>query len=214
MSKFLISNLENYNKELPSSYDECVSAFKNTIYKYILHYNLINQEKMLYFDINTLYIGIEMIECVFLMLLLKTKNLQLVIQNSENTIFYFFEFIEQMNRPKTELHALLNLTIHDAKLFVYKKTIYDIQVFKNTLSNEENNIFCRLKKFTLCYKHIINMILKVKTINEIIENFETLDEYMKNDLTDEQIDMCLSIDIENISDNNLYETLDDLLLSN
>ena len=143
MSEFVISNIENYNRHLSSTYHECVIAFKNTIYKYFLHYSLIVQEKNIVFDVNTLMVGINTIECIFSMLLLKTKNLKLVIQNSENTIFYFFEFIEQMNSPRTELQSLLNLTIMDAKMFVYKKTIFDLNIIKTPLSVEENECFCK-----------------------------------------------------------------------
>lgn len=210
MSQFSILDIENYNKKLQSSYEDCVMGFKNTIYKYFLHYSLITQEKTITFDIKTLIMGIETIECIFLMLLLKTKNLQLVIQNSENTIFYFFEFIEQMNRPNTELHALLNLTITDAKLFVYKKTLFDIQLNKTINTTLENNIFCKLKQFTLVHKQILTMLLKTKNIKEIIEKYEYFDEYMKSDYTNEQINNCLAIDISDVTNDNLNEILDSL----
>tara|TARA_B100000482_G_C12557725_1_gene278804 strand:+ start:207 stop:839 length:633 start_codon:yes stop_codon:yes gene_type:complete len=210
MSQFSILDIENYNKKLQSSYEDCVMGFKNTIYKYFLHYSLITQEKTITFDIKTLIMGIETIECIFLILLLKTKNLQLVIQNSENTIFYFFEFIEQMNRPNTELHALLNLTITDAKLFVYKKTLFDIQLNKTTNTTLENNIFCKLKQFTLVHKQILTMLLKTKNIKEIIEKYEYFDEYMKSDYTNEQINNCLAIDISDVNNDNLNEILDSL----
>ncbi len=210
MSQFSITKVSNYNKKLQCSYEDCIIGFKNTIYKYFLHYSLITQEKSISFNLTTLIMGIETIECIFLMLLLKTKNLQLVVQNSENTIFYFFEFIEQMSRPHTELHALLNLTLVDAKLFVYKKTLFDIQLTKTTHSLVENDLFCRLKQFTLIHKQILIMLLKTKTISDIIENYEFFDEYMRSDYSDEQIAKCLSIDISNITSDNLIDTLNSL----
>ena len=179
MSQFSISNIENYNKSLTSTYEDCIVAFKNTIYKYFLHYSLINQEKTLTFDVDTLIVGINTIECIFSMLLLKTKNLNLVVQNSENTIFYFFEFIEQMKRPRTELQSLLNLTTMDAKLFVFKKTIFDLQVKKTTYTKEENEIFCKFKEFVLVYKKFLTVILVAKNVNEIIDEFDELNSYIK-----------------------------------
>ena len=207
MSEFSISNIENYNKSLSSTYEECVNAFKNTIYKYFLHYSLISQEKTLTFDDDTLMTGINTIECIFTMLLLKTKNLGLVVQNSENTIFYFIEFIEQMNRPRTELQSLLNLTIMDAKLFVYKKTIFDLQVKKATLNKEENDVLCKFKHFTLAYKKFLNIIIVTKNINEIIDEFDKLDSYINTNITSKSLDQFLSIDISTVNKNNLSEIL-------
>ena len=207
MSEFSISNIENYNKSLSSTYEDCVNAFKNTIYKYFLHYSLITQEKTLTFDVETLMIGINTIECIFTMLLLKTKNLSLVVQNSENTIFYFFEFIEQMNRPRTELQSLLNLTIMDAKLFVYKKTIFDLQVKKATLNKEENDVLCKFKHFTLAYKKFLNIIIVTKNINEIIDEFDNLDSYINTNITSKSLDQFLSIDISTVNKENLSEIL-------
>ena len=129
------------------------------------------------------------------MLLVKTKNLKLVVQNSENTIFYFFEFVEQMTRPRTELQSLLNLSITDAKLFVYKKTIFDLQVSKTRYNDDEHKLFRKLKHFTLVYKKFISILLVTKTINEIIEEFDILDSYVKRVYLNKSIDECLDIDV-------------------
>tara|TARA_X000000368_G_C22959794_1_gene680459 strand:+ start:697 stop:1134 length:438 start_codon:yes stop_codon:yes gene_type:complete len=141
------------------------------------------------------------------MLLLKTKNLGLVVQNSENTIFYFIEFIEQMNRPRTELQSLLNLTIMDAKLFVYKKTIFDLQVKKATLNKEENDVLCKFKQFTLAYKKFLNIIIVTKNINEIIDEFDKLDSYINSNITSKSLDEFLAIDISTVNKENLSEIL-------
>ena len=208
MSQFSISNIENYNKTLASAYEDCIVAFKNTIYKYFLHYSLISQEKSLTFDVDTLIVGINTIECIFSMLLLKTKNLSLVVQNSENTIFYFFEFIEQMKRPRTELQSLLNLTTMDAKLFVYKKTIFDLQVKKTTYTKEENEIFCKFKEFAVVYKKFLTVILVAKNVNEIIDEFDELNSYIKKVFIKKPIDDCLAIDISTVNKNNLLNILE------
>ncbi len=207
MSQFVISDVENYNKQLSSTYEDCIIAFKNTIYKYFLHYSLITQEKNITFDVNTLIVGINTIECIFSMLLIKTKNLSLVVQNSENTIFYFFEFIEQMNRPRTELQSLLNLTIMDAKMFVYKKTIFELQVKKTINSSQENKTLCKFKEFTLIYKKFLSLILVAKKVNEIIDEFDKLDSYVNSNLTSETIDNCLAIDISTVNNDNLLDVL-------
>ena len=207
MSQYVISNINNYNKDLTSTYEDCIIAFKNTIYKYFLHYSLITQEKTLCFDVNTLMIGINTIESIFSILLLKTKNLNLVVQNSENTIFYFFEFIEQMTRPRTELQSLLNLTIVDAKLFVYKKTIFDLEGKKTNLSKEENDILNKFKQFTLVYKKFLSIILSRKKINEIIDEFDTLDSYVNTHFTNDSMNECLDLDISTVDMDNLFDIL-------
>lgn len=85
--------------------------------------------------------GIETIQTVFSFLLLYTKNIDLITLHCEKSYLYFIEFIGQIGSDST---AYLQLNCKDAILFVYKKTIYDINNdFKKDfeISKEQKKIF-------------------------------------------------------------------------
>ena len=64
--------------------------------------------------------GVETISYVFKFIILYTKNLKLTNHYSRKSIFYFIEFLQQINKNKIEF---LNLSLSDAIVFVYNKTI-------------------------------------------------------------------------------------------
>ena len=57
------------------------------------------------------------------MLLLYTKNLELVNYHCQKSYYYYVEFIGQIGDDN---HSFLQLNSKDATLFVYKKTIFEI----------------------------------------------------------------------------------------
>ena len=94
--------------------------------------------------------GIVTLNHVFNLLLLYTKNIQLVVTHSQKALFYYAEFISQIG----ETNAFLQLTSHDAALFVYKKTIYEINKdhFKN-VDKDDNNKLIQIKYYYHPYPH-------------------------------------------------------------
>uniref|UniRef100_A0A6C0EZ67 Uncharacterized protein n=1 Tax=viral metagenome TaxID=1070528 RepID=A0A6C0EZ67_9ZZZZ len=123
-----LQNIENYKKD---SGDAVVSYNEMDIYmKYV---NVINQ--YLLFGIETIknknseylkYIlikGLFTISHVFKMLLLFTQNLDLTYYHCQKSYSYYIEFIGQIGDDAV---TYLQLNSKDAALFVYKKTIFDI----------------------------------------------------------------------------------------
>jgi hypothetical protein len=123
-----LQNVENYKKD---SNDLAVSYNEMDIYmKYV---NVINQ--YLLFGIETIknqnleylkYIlikGLFTISHVFKMLLLFTQNLDLTYHHCQKSYSYYIEFIGQIGDDAV---TYLQLNSKDAALFVYKKTIFDI----------------------------------------------------------------------------------------
>tara|TARA_B100001057_G_C22867293_1_gene957112 strand:- start:1726 stop:2544 length:819 start_codon:yes stop_codon:yes gene_type:complete len=77
-------------------------------------------------DINInacMYIAVNSIHRVFEYVLIKTKNIEKAYYYAQKTYFYYIEYMEQIY--KTNLQNNLNQT--DAVLFIYKKTIFEIQ---------------------------------------------------------------------------------------
>ena len=90
--------------------------------------------------------GVETLEHILKMLFLYTKNSTLTFYYLEKSVYYYLEFIEQMNQDK---NSFLKLNTKDAILFLYKKTIFDInhQIKENHKPNsDDKKVFETLTK--------------------------------------------------------------------
>ena len=85
------------------------------------------------------------------------------VENTEKAIYYYTQFIEQME--ENIMHDL-SVSSNNASLFVYKKTIYDLQ--PNT---ETPLLSLTLKNFDyllLIYRNILDSLLKSEDYNSFI----------------------------------------------
>lgn len=136
MSK-LISSSENYKNNLTESVNTIIHKYIECIQEYMLFsISNIHIQKNYYFKyiINK---GIETIYYVFFMLLMYTKNLDLAYYHACKSFYYYIEFIGQVGDDN---HVFLRLTSKDAILFVYKKTIFEINdTFKQKYESPTGN---------------------------------------------------------------------------
>ena len=202
MTEYAISNKKNYLNTLNVSYTICFKTYKKLIYMYLKHYYDLLVDKNIQYDSDILITGLYALDNIFTILLLKTRNIMLASQNSEKTIFYFFEFVEQMKKPKTDIQTILKLGVSDAKIFIYKKTIYDLQEVDSKLSKEDNTFFYDLKDLTNIYRSIISQLIQNSTIYDIMENINKInncinyEEFMKTKLV--KLEKITHVNIENL----------------
>ena len=131
-----LQNVENYKKDVYTNINNNNSIMAenhNEMDTYMKYVNVINQ--YLLFGIETIknknseylkYIlikGLFTISHVFKMLLLLTRNLDLTYYHCQKSYSYYIEFIGQIG---DDAITYLQLNSKDAALFVYKKTIFDI----------------------------------------------------------------------------------------
>jgi hypothetical protein len=67
--------------------------------------------------------GIETLLHVFSIIFYYTKNLELTFYHTQKAYYFYIEFIEQISDDNV---TFLQLSSRDAVMFVYKKTIFDI----------------------------------------------------------------------------------------
>ncbi len=118
-----LSNSDNYKKKLDVSDSEIFNNYTSLINEYS-NFFIDNTfiQKQTYF--NYVYLkGIETISSVFKLLLLYTKNLPLTIFHCQKSFYYYIEFIGQIGDSN---HQFLQLNSKDATLFVFKKTVFEI----------------------------------------------------------------------------------------
>jgi hypothetical protein len=168
-----LQNVENYKKDVyinssnNNNNNALMAENHNEMDTYMKYVNVINQ--YLLFGIETIknknseylkYIlikGLFTISHVFKMLLLFTRNLDLTYYHCQKSYSYYIEFIGQIGDDAV---TYLQLNSKDAALFVYKKTIFDInQEYKKnyyeTKAEEKKN-------------KIISIF--IDTYNKLIEN--------------------------------------------
>ena len=160
----LLNNSENYYECLNESKRVCCIYFCSLINEY--NNKILNEKD------NIVSYGINIIHHVFNYILLYTKNLAMTITYSKNAYVYYIEFIEQI---KNKNNLFLKLKKEDAALFVYKKTIFNIN--KNHIKNKNNDLkIMKIYDLTMYYKNKIQKFLnnehKNKDINVFYNNIK------------------------------------------
>ena len=117
--------------------------------------NIFIQEPIYY-----LYVIVKGIECisnVFITLLLYTKNFNLVYYHCQKAFCYYVEFISQIGN---ENHSFLKLNAKDAILFVYRKSIFQVDNdFKKKYKSKQSE-----KAF---YSEICDICKRINKMSEI-----------------------------------------------
>lgn len=138
--KYSLDNESNFYSTIDTSKkNRYINRYISIINQYLLYccekIFLQNNNNNVY----TILKGIECITNIFNFLLLYTKNIELVVYHCQQSYFYYIEFIEQIRNEK---NSYLKLSIKDAVLFVYRKTIFKLETTnKNKTSETKENIF-------------------------------------------------------------------------
>ena len=119
----LLHNSENYKKKIKDTSTDVILQYISLIDQYVLQC-----KENIYIQNDTYYKyvlikGINTLSHVFNIIYLYTKNLDLTFYHCQKSMCYYIEFIGQIGDDN---HSFLQLNSKDASLFVYKKTIFDI----------------------------------------------------------------------------------------
>ena len=178
----ILSDVSFYKDKIDFKLQKCVDLYINLMDEYfisIIEKKKINNSKCFLFIFER---GMTTIQHVFILLLLYTKNLQLVLNECKKGYFYYIEFIEQI---MDEDYNFLHLSSSEAVLFVYKKTIYEINLnyrkknnrllmdeelfmnnFKLIITKFQYNLYSLMKQ--VIHDHDNIAIIKEKLINNKI----------------------------------------------
>jgi hypothetical protein len=123
INKFSLYNTSNYNSNITVNIENINTAFCKIINEYLFYIsdNILIQNHNYYIFI--ILRGLNMLKHIFNILILYTKNLDLCVYHCKKAYLFYVEFIGQIGN---DTHSYLQLNSKDALLFVYKKTIYEI----------------------------------------------------------------------------------------
>ena len=172
-------DMNNYNKELNSDiFHQSVNSYiniGNQCVKYLLNNLKTTNKEYLNFIIKR---GLKTLEHVHNILFIYTKNDILIKHHLEKAYLYYVEFVSQIGE---DTNQFIKLNSKDATLFVYKKTIYDINTdYKKEMKHSivDMKYMKMMKLFTEIYNEVIfNMIILMN--NKEITNNEKLNLYME-----------------------------------
>ena len=154
--------------------------------------------------------GLETLIHVFSILFYYTKNLELTFYHAQKAIYYYIEFIEQISDDNV---SFLNLSSRDAVLFVYKKTIYEINnEYKRNIIEpniNEQNLLVFFNSYKYIYKNIIQFIInhkefkyetKIEYINLCCDSIELISKQLNKSKMNKKTNDCIYLFISVLSD--------------
>ena len=143
---------QSFNKELNRPIAEIVEKYVALIGEYYAfiseNANIIHKKQYPYL----LARGLDTITHVFIIILFYTKNLEITYYHSQKSFYFYVEFIEQILDAQ---NAFLHLDSRDASIFVYKKTIYEINPdLRTDVENITDDKFKIINAYIQIYKQV------------------------------------------------------------
>ncbi len=167
-----LPDLEEDDSEILNIYIRIIQSLLNHIHTNI---TITKKEYLKYI----LSYGIESITHIYKLLLFYTKNLSLTQHHCEKSVLFYVEFITQIGDDN---HSFLQLTSKDAVMFLYKKTLFEIddtyikECTHSMIHKEKIERFHLISKLIITmlrhslyyYSDMDNLMLEVQSINKLI----------------------------------------------
>jgi len=155
-NNYILNNPNNYKKILNYHWKEIVDKYLELIMEYIKYIFENIKIKKTNLSKYIMIRGLDTITHVFRFLLLYTKNLNMTYYNSQKAFYYYVEFIDQISEEEI---SYLKLNSNDAILYVYKKTIYQVnETYRkniDVLTKDEKHIFEIFNEYIYVFKYTI-----------------------------------------------------------
>uniref|UniRef100_A0A6C0KP84 Uncharacterized protein n=1 Tax=viral metagenome TaxID=1070528 RepID=A0A6C0KP84_9ZZZZ len=160
----LLNNPINYKDNIENSLEDILNHFIETIIEYI---RFISDKITMKNEIYYKFIferGLETLINVFSIIFCYTKNLELTIYYMKKSYYFYVEFIEQISDNNI---TFLQLSSRDAIMFVYKKTIFELnnEYIKNLNSVNDKNMFEIIDSSKSIYKQMVLFLINNKDYN-------------------------------------------------
>lgn len=164
-NSYNITNNDNYKQNINYNIENIIEKYLSILTDYFKHleesnFNIYNRYYK-YIIIN----GVNCINNIFKILLLYTNNIEIVLYHTQKSFIYYIEFITQIG---DENNNFLQLNSKDATLFVYKKTIFEINndIRKDFSIKKDNRVILdNINNYILLAKKIIDDFININDEN-------------------------------------------------
>jgi hypothetical protein len=212
-NKYTLNNIDNYIKIVNTDIILITSKYAFLIIEY---FNFIIENTIIFNSNISKFIiirGLDTITNVFLHLLYFTNNIDLTYYHCQKSFYYYTEFIEQIS---LEQNIFLKLSSRDASLYVYKKTIYNI----NNSFCQKSVIYNEFCKNTQIYINLYqSCLIKIIQTDDVIKktNIIHLSQLIQKINLNKKINITIFENIINklyykINDINLFFEINHLLI--
>ena len=176
-NNFSLQNLDNYRKNIDNTTIEVTEKYYMLIAEYFKFITENIKVKNSNFSKFIITRGLDTITNVFNSIFYYTKNIDLTYFHCQKSFYFYVEFVGQISEDEK---MFLQLSSRDATLYVYKKTIFEINNEYKIASESSkliNEQLAIINSYINIYKTIVYKIIQndVLTKNNIyIENFEKI----------------------------------------
>ena len=177
-NNFSLQNLDNYRKNIDNTTSEITEKYYMLIaeyFKFITENIKVKNSNFAKFIITR---GLDTITNVFNSIFYYTKNIDLTYFHCQKSFYFYVEFVGQISEDEK---MFLQLSSRDATLYVYKKTIFEIngeQKNTNEPSKLINDQIAIINNYINIYKTMVYKIIQSdrNNINNnlYIETFEKI----------------------------------------
>jgi hypothetical protein len=171
---YILYNTDNYKPFITNTLQEIITKFSDIVIEYMRFISekiKIKNKKHFIFIFER---GIETLSHVFTMIFYYTKNLELTVYHTQKAYYFYIEFIEQISDDNI---TFLQLSSRDAVIFVYKKTIYDLNNDHKKMMPQPSPEETQLINITNSYMNIYTKITHF-LINHNNFHFDNKQEYI------------------------------------
>jgi len=219
-SYFTLYNVENYNPTLVEPANVVIEKYVTMLCEY---FKFLNDCDDINIDNRTRFViirGLQTITHVFNFIMYYCKNIDLAFFHCQKAYYFYIEFVGQITDDR---NTFLQLGSRDATLFVYKKTIFDInQEYKTNMPKTMDpsqiqkyaKIQNSIKLIELATTTFINNVELTKEPLNILSLCEMIFIVMKTikdkDITLENINDC-SLDLEAIEYKSIPQYMNNII---
>jgi hypothetical protein len=207
LKNFSLNDVSNFNKELDVDVEDVMNKYTELLAEYI-HFILDNIKiKKCEYANFIISRGLDTVTNIFTNILYYTKNLELAFFHSQKSFYFYVEFICQISEAEK---LFLQLSSRDAMIYVYKKTLFDLN--NDFVKNIEECSKPVKEKFDTITKRIS---IAKKMLHFVITTTEPRGPYIKlfEGLTCSLNKVCISTplldDLELLFDM-LYQKIEDI----
>lgn len=204
---YSLHNVENYKHSLQYDISEIITQYNLLVFEYL---KFISENSSLHICLNlsadltgngaknTIYNkfiiirGFETISHVFNNILYYTKNMDLAFYYGQKAYYFYVEFIGQITDAQ---NTFLQLNSRDAIMFVYKKTLFEMnneyaKLNTSSSSTLNNDVFDILQTHSIIIKNIVSFFIhQIDLSNEKKRFIDVLLKHM--DLVMKNIETCI-----------------------
>ena len=174
-NNFSLSNSENYKNDFECTIDDMTNKYAQLIIEYskFIQENIKVKNKS--FAEFIIIRGLDTITNVFHYILYFTKNVDLTYYHCQKSFYFYIEFVGQITEDDK---MFLQLTTRDATMYVYKKTIFDINNELKKLNENTSDEFREkvkiIQSYIKLYQTYLLKIIQKNDISTIANNIHYL----------------------------------------